>query len=415
MRARLGRAGGIAEAIGQRFDDAGFEFYLVGGLVRDYVMGLDTDESHDIDGATDATPEETIAVMDGFADFASEQGARYGTVAVRVGGETVEITTFRSETYRAGSRKPEVVFSDDIRVDLSRRDLTMNAMAMRVPGWELFDPFGGAGDIAAGVLRTPSDPRGLFHDDPLRMLRVARFSARFGFEAGAELIRAICNCARRISIIASERIGAELSVILSLESPRAAVDMMCSTGLLSSWLAGEGFSVGGARGIGYLPDSAGGRWAAVLGSCLGRREAVAMMRHRLSVSSEEAKEAEQILRASEAIAELESSWRGEVSQARRMLGNSASWHCVEEALCIRHGWGLPVNAAAEATLRETERLDGQWVREAVISGHEIVDMIGAGPRVGHVLNALREMQYERGQMSGDEIRTAARELAFGPG
>src|SRR5690606_29657682 len=165
--------------LAERFEAAGHAVYLVGGIVRDLVLGRAT-HGADLDLTTDARPGETRAVLQGWADAVWDQGAAFGTIGARKGGTVFEITTHRAEAYREDSRKPHVVYSDDVTDDLSRRDFTVNAMALRVPDLELIDPYGGVDDLAAGVLRTPLAPEVSFSDDPLRMLRAARFIAGYG-------------------------------------------------------------------------------------------------------------------------------------------------------------------------------------------------------------------------------------------
>jgi len=159
-----------------RFADAGHRIYLVGGIVRDLLLGRELRDP-DFDLTTDARPEQTEALLSGWADAVWDQGARFGTIGAMVGDRRYEITTHRAESYQPASRKPDVAFSSDIAADLSRRDFTVNAMALSLPEPELIDPFGGAADLAAHVLRTPSGPEVSFADDPLRMMRAARFIA----------------------------------------------------------------------------------------------------------------------------------------------------------------------------------------------------------------------------------------------
>ena len=166
--------------------DAGHECYLVGGLVRDAFLDCVKDEA-DVDITTDARPDDIERLVGGWADFLWLQGKRFGTIGCSKGGVSFEITTFRGDVYGPESRKPDVTFADDIEADLSRRDFTVNAMALALPEPRFVDPFGGAADLAARVLRTPQAPQVSFGDDPLRMLRAARFVAGFGLEPVPEL------------------------------------------------------------------------------------------------------------------------------------------------------------------------------------------------------------------------------------
>ncbi len=171
--------------LARRFDEAGHRLYAVGGPVRDAFAGEPASESQDVDLTTDARPDEVERLVKGWADAVWLQGKRFGTVGLSKDGKVFEITTHRAEVYVPDSRKPEVSFGDSIEVDLSRRDFTVNAMALRLPDLELVDPFDGLADLAAHRLRTPLSPEQSFADDPLRMLRAARFIAGFGSRARA--------------------------------------------------------------------------------------------------------------------------------------------------------------------------------------------------------------------------------------
>jgi len=162
--------------LAERFAASGFKLYLVGGVVRDLLLGRDMSDGRDIDMTTDALPADTKRLVKGWADSVWTQGERFGTIGCQNDGWTFEITTHRAEAYDPESRKPEVMFSDVIEADLSRRDFTVNAMALSLPDPELIDPFGGAEDLAAGRLRTPLSPEESFSDDPLRMLRCCAIS-----------------------------------------------------------------------------------------------------------------------------------------------------------------------------------------------------------------------------------------------
>ncbi|HJR26122.1 MAG TPA: CCA tRNA nucleotidyltransferase [Acidimicrobiales bacterium] len=218
-----------------RFDAAGHRVYLVGGIVRDAVLGR-LPERYDIDLTTDARPDETAAIAGPWADALWEQGARFGTIGIRKGDLTFEITTHRAEAYVPDSRKPDVVFADEVEADLSRRDFTVNAMALRVTGAEgeapeLIDPYGGVPDLAAGVLRTPLAPEVSFSDDPLRMLRAARFTAGYGLVPEPELVTAVRSMVDRLEIVSAERIRDELSKLLVVEDPSAGLWFLVDTGI----------------------------------------------------------------------------------------------------------------------------------------------------------------------------------------
>ena len=204
---------------------------LVGGSVRDALLDGSPDVDRDVDVATDARPDEVERLVRGWADHVWLQGQRFGTVGCEKDGTRIEITTFRAEVYRPESRKPEVVFADDIETDLSRRDFTINAMALRLPDPELVDPFDGAADLAAKRLRTPLEPEVSFLDDPLRMMRAARFIAAFELEPAPELVAAVEELHGRMEIVSAERVRDELTKLLLLPDPSAGLWFLCRTGL----------------------------------------------------------------------------------------------------------------------------------------------------------------------------------------
>jgi poly(A) polymerase len=215
---------------------AGHRAYLVGGIVRDQLLGKPLVEGSDIDLTTDATPNEIKDALADRVDALWTQGERFGTIGVQVGGRTFEITTHRAESYVPDSRKPEVAFGTDIDEDLSRRDFTVNAMALALPDPVLVDPFDGAVDLAAGRLRTPRSPTESFTDDPLRMLRAARFLAGYGLEPDAELVGAVKALAARLEIVSAERIRDELDKLLVVDDPSAGLWFVVDTGLADHFL-----------------------------------------------------------------------------------------------------------------------------------------------------------------------------------
>ena len=222
--------------LAEAFSTAGQPLYLVGGVVRDLLLGRERPEGADLDLCTPAHPGEIKAIVAPLADAVWTQGERFGTIGLRIAGRDYEITTFRAESYEPDSRKPEVSFGDSIETDLSRRDFTVNAMALAVPEPELLDPFGGAADLAAGLLRTPLDPEVSFVDDPLRMLRAARFIAGYGLEPTPELVEAVRANASRLEIVSAERIRDELYKLLVTPYPSAGLWFAVDTGLADHFL-----------------------------------------------------------------------------------------------------------------------------------------------------------------------------------
>ena len=214
--------------LGQRFVDAGHELSLVGGPVRDLFLGR---LSPDLDFTTDATPDQTLALIRKWADNFWEIGRAFGTIGMKKSGFQIEITTYRAEAYDPESRKPAVAFGSSLTDDLLRRDFTINAMALRLPTMELVDPFGGVRDLHASVLATPGAPETSFSDDPLRMMRAARFASQLGVAVRDDVKQAMTQMAERITIISAERIREELVKLICGTHPRVGIDLLVDTGL----------------------------------------------------------------------------------------------------------------------------------------------------------------------------------------
>jgi len=214
--------------LGQRFVDAGHELSLVGGPVRDLFLGR---TSPDLDFTTDATPDQTVALIKKWADNYWEIGRAFGTIGMRKAGFQIEITTYRAEAYDPESRKPVVAFGSSLTDDLLRRDFTINAMALRLPSLELIDPFGGVRDLHGSVLATPGSPEDSFSDDPLRMMRAARFASQLGISVHDDVRLAMSQMAERITIISAERVRDELVKLICGANPRTGVDLLVDTGL----------------------------------------------------------------------------------------------------------------------------------------------------------------------------------------
>jgi poly(A) polymerase len=223
----------LAIELGARFADAGHELYLVGGSVRDLLLGRDVS---DLDFATSAHPADTTKVLHGWADRRYFVGVRFGTVGALKEGTRLEITTFRQEVYAEEDRKPAVTFGRDIETDLGRRDFTINAMAVRLPSGELIDPFGGVQALGARVLDTPTDPAVAFSDDPLRMIRAARFVAQLDVVPAERLPEGIRAMRDRLDIVAVERMHAEIDKLLVAEHPAKGLALLVDTGLADLFL-----------------------------------------------------------------------------------------------------------------------------------------------------------------------------------
>ncbi|HVQ18881.1 MAG TPA: CCA tRNA nucleotidyltransferase [Actinomycetes bacterium] len=226
--AELLRVSPIADGLGTSFEAAGHEIALVGGSVRDALLG---GLGADLDFATSAHPEQVETLVADLADAVWDIGRQFGTIGCRIGEFTCEITTYRSDQYDRESRKPEVAYGDTLEGDLKRRDFTVNAMAIRLPGQQFVDPFGGLRHLSARVLKTPAAPEDSFDDDPLRMLRAARFAAQLAFAVDEHVVTAMTTMAERITIVSAERVRDELIKLLMSDAPRVGIGLLVDTGL----------------------------------------------------------------------------------------------------------------------------------------------------------------------------------------
>jgi poly(A) polymerase len=218
----------LLDSLGKLFSEAGFELALVGGPVRDAFLGR---VAPDIDLTTNATPDEILKVIKGKVDTHWEIGKEFGTIGCRIGNDQIEITTYRTDKYDPESRKPEVKFGTDLKEDLLRRDFTVNAMALTLPAREFVDPFGGLRDLVDQVIKTPGKPEDSFGDDPLRMLRAARFSSQLGFEIEPQTFEAMQAMKDRLEIVSEERIQAELQKLMLGANPRKGLEALVDSKL----------------------------------------------------------------------------------------------------------------------------------------------------------------------------------------
>ncbi len=223
----------VVATLASAFEDAGFELAVVGGPVRDALLGRVT---HDLDFTTNARPDDILRIIAPLATAHWDIGREFGTIGAKIAGEQVEITTYRADMYDGVTRKPVVEFGDSLDGDLRRRDFTVNAMALRVPGPTLVDPTGGVEDLLARVLRTPIDPEVSFGDDPLRMLRAARFASQLEFDVAPSTEAALRALAPTLGIVSAERIQAELSRLLATEDPVRGIRVLVETELAEQFL-----------------------------------------------------------------------------------------------------------------------------------------------------------------------------------
>ncbi|MEU5050740.1 CCA tRNA nucleotidyltransferase [Streptomyces sp. NPDC021096] len=222
------RVSPVADDLARRFKEAGFTLALVGGSVRDALLGR---LGNDLDFTTDARPEDVLKIVRPWADAVWEVGIAFGTVGCRKSNFDIEVTTYRSEAYDRTSRKPEVSYGDSIEEDLVRRDFTVNAMAVVLPEKEFVDPHHGLEDLASRVLRTPGTPQESFSDDPLRMMRAARFAAQLDFEVAPEVVAAMTEMSDRLEIVSAERVRDELNKLILSDHPREGLKLLVDTGL----------------------------------------------------------------------------------------------------------------------------------------------------------------------------------------
>ena len=214
--------------LGELFKAAGHELALVGGPVRDAFLGR---KAPDLDFASTATPDEILAITKTIADAQWDIGRDFGTIGIRIGNDQIEITTYRADKYDSDSRKPEVAFGKDLNDDLLRRDFTVNAMALRLPERVFVDPFNGLRDLMDGIIRTPGRPEDSFSDDPLRMMRGARFASQLEFEIEPETFEAMQSMVERIEIISAERVQAEFTKLMLGKNPRKGLEVLVDSGL----------------------------------------------------------------------------------------------------------------------------------------------------------------------------------------
>jgi poly(A) polymerase len=220
----------LASSLAQAFSAKGYTLALVGGPVRDAILGR---LGNDLDFTTNAKPEESKKILQGWAEHVWDTGIAFGTVAGKLGETTVEVTTYRSDVYEKDSRKPDVSYGENIEGDLSRRDFRVNSMALELTGATpvFIDPFDGLSDLTKRILQTPGRPEDSFSDDPLRMLRAARFASQLDFEIAPNVLAAMKEMAPRLSIISAERIRDELSKILMSQNPRLGITILVDTTL----------------------------------------------------------------------------------------------------------------------------------------------------------------------------------------
>jgi len=394
------------EELGQRFVAAGWKLYLVGGIVRDLWLDQGRDSSSDIDLTTDARPADIKALIRDLADAVWLQGERFGTIGAQINGRALEITTHRAEVYRPDSRKPEVAFGDRIEDDLARRDFTVNAMALTVPGGELIDPFGGQDDLQAGVLRTPLDPDVSFTDDPLRMMRAARFANRFEFTPDPALVASATRLADRIDIVAVERVRDELDKMLGAPVVEVGLRLLDQTGLLTRVVSGAG-----APSVALASRSPAPWWlrlAALIMPLAEGSGAVRPLTNRLRLSKEDRANVE---RALELTAMLEpGTWELTDAHVRGWVLRAGP-HAKPMWALAEQRWGAAPLIAFRARWDQLAADEDLGDNSAPLDGNQISQILGVepGPVLGEAVALLETTRLERGPLTARDAEAVLRE------
>ncbi|MEZ5376716.1 MAG: hypothetical protein R2733_09420 [Acidimicrobiales bacterium] len=389
-------------AVGRAFETAGHELFLVGGIVRDTLLGVHGDAA-DIDATTSAHPGTIKELLRPFASALWTQGERFGTIGARIGPFDVEVTTYRAEDYDPDSRKPEVAFGHDLRTDLARRDFTINAMAVSLVDEQLHDPFGGLDDLVARRLRTPLDPRVSFSDDPLRMLRAARFLPRFGLTADADLLEAARSLAARLDIVSRERVHDELERLLHVAEPRRGLEFLDDVGLLPRVLGFEPAPSTISASF-RLVDACTVRSRRRIGLLLphGADTAEGVLR-RLRASTDDRRHTVRSIALIESLGDREVSAAG----ARRLVADARNdLAVVDDVLAIGR---LCDNTAVVATALRSA-LDELAVDEPLVptgpplDGETIMSTFGIepGPSVGKAVAFLEQRRIELGPLTPEQ-------------
>lgn len=416
---RLRAALEATRSLHDAFSAAGHRLYLVGGIVRDDVVGHDR-SSADYDLTTDARPDTIKRVVAPLAEAVWSQGERFGTIGATVAGHDVEITTHRADEYDPSSRKPVVAFGDNVHDDLARRDFTVNAMAVDCADGSLVDPFGGTGDLAAGVLRTPLAPDVSFSDDPLRMLRAARFVATFGFTPVPDLVTAVEQMGGRMAIVSVERVRDELTKMLVLADPTPGFAFLRGTGLLGHVLPGLAdadvdVEAAARRAVRATNDSAA-RWAALLLDLPAARRLEELARLKPSGELMAA-----VAWLGSADRWLDATYPSDRPSLRRAAAATPAHASLEDLLAFVAAVREPSRPAADLDAAYTELtalrsaepdLDSP---ELPVDGLAVAAILGVepGPAVGQAIARLREHRFEHGPF--DSMTAAALLEADGDG
>jgi poly(A) polymerase len=377
--------------------------YLVGGVVRDRLLGVDS--TPDFDLTTDAPPERIRELIDGVADAVWLQGERFGTVGIRLGDLTMEITTHRAEAYMGDSRKPVVRFSTDLYEDLARRDFTVNAIAVEVAERSLHDPHDGRADLRRGILRTPLSPEESFSEDPLRMLRAARFVARYGLVPAEGLVGAARSLVGRMAIVSAERIRDEFFRLLEVEDPSIGVHLLEEIGLLDGLLPEVAALDAGVRNraleaVATATDDPVLRLAVLAQSVGGMASRLVDLR----LSGTDARRIAALVDGADRIAEgsADGSWSDE--EVRRLavaVGPSLDPVLDFVGLVGVETGDLVAVAERLGSVGEFDDLGPTLDGDAVM----VLLDLSAGPEVGEALSWLVDLRLREGRVAPDEAAT----------
>lgn len=399
-REALSAALSAASGLRRLFDAAGHRLFLVGGVVREAVAGRFLSGA-DLDCTTDARPAAVRLIVSSVATSLWTQGERFGTIGCVVDGRAFEITTHRAERYEVHSRKPVVAFGDDVIGDLARRDFTVNAMAVDTADGTLVDPYGGRDDLAARVLRTPLDPSVSFGDDPLRMLRAARFIASHGLVPDGPLVGAVQSMGDRLQIVAVERVRDEFEKLLLLDDPSEGFRFLFHTGLIEQVLADlthrDVAEIG--RVTAAVTAEPASRWASLFAR--DSAEAAAARLRRLRCSNGLVSSAAALIAARARLVETSSS-RPDVRRfvhACRMPVDVAL--AFAEAVATASGESKDRLLDFANTLAELRRIEDVDNFALPVDGDDVMAVLGLdpGPEVGRALDFLRERAFEHGPPS----------------
>ncbi len=410
LSARLNESLDVATPLAQLFEAAGHHLYFVGGVVRDSLLDISRAEN-DLDATTAARPAEIKALVSQLADAVWTQGERFGTIGCRIDGHIYEITTHRAEKYQPGSRKPVVAFGESLDEDLLRRDFTINAMAVDVIERQLIDLYGGEADLRDRVLRTPLDPIVSFSDDPLRMLRAARFRAGYNLQPVAPLVAALSSMTDRLEIVSAERKRDELEKMLMLPSPTPGLEMLFESGLLAKVLphlsvrdVGQVDTIG-AR-VAAVNAAPAHRWAALFNNA----DLASRQLGELKVPGAVVADVVTILRMAARVDEIDPTT---ASAVRRLAAMGNARVVLEDAI----GWMRRRATATGSTIEPFDLLADtlQNLRSSEpdldspdvgLDGNQICDELGIEPGVdvGRAVAWLRQIRINEGIVPGEQLR-----------